>query len=127
MIRRPSTAAQLFAWWNDALADPNTVRHDGIPECGWFKRRFVKGGPWVPVRIYVRREIDPETGDLTGPEVLSADVDGRICDPVDHWTHLKPISREEYNALLYRASMVPGMSDNRQKLDLTKGPIEWMI
>lgn len=126
MIRQPSTAAQLFAWWRSAVADPETVRHDGLPECGWFKRRFVKGGPWVPVRIFVRREIDPETGELSCPETLVADVDGKLCDPATHWTHLTAISREEYDALLYRASIIPGMADNRKKLDLAQGPLQWM-
>ena len=125
MIRQPSPAARLYAWHKAALAGHAPAIHDGLPECGWFKRRLVKGGPWVPVRIFVRREIDPDTGELTGPETLVADVDGKLSDPVRHWTYLIPISRAEYTSLLFRQSTVPGMADAETPLDLTKEPIQW--
>jgi hypothetical protein len=58
MIRQPSTAASLYAWWNAAVADPGTPRHDGLPECGFYRLQHVKGAPYVPVRVFVVREID---------------------------------------------------------------------
>jgi len=125
MIRRPSTLAQLYGWHKAALAGDAPPIHDGLPEAGWYKRRLVKGGPWVPVRIFVEREIDPATGELLGPEVLAADVDGKRDDPCRHWTYLQPISRSEYETLLYRQAITPGMADTTKPLDLTKEPIEW--
>lgn len=125
MIRCPSSAAQLYAWHKAALAGDAPPMHDGLPEAGWYKRRMVKGGPWVPVRIFVERDIDPQTGELTGPEVLIADIDGKRADPARHWTHLQPISRSEYETLLYRQSTTPGMADTTKPIDLTKEPIEW--
>ena len=126
MIRQPSPAARLYAWHKAALAGEAPPIHDSLPECGWFKRKMVKGGPWVPVRIFVRRDIDPDTGELTGPEILVADVDGKLADPARHWTYLTPISKRDYDALLFRQSTVPGMADSEKPLDLTKEPIRWI-
>jgi hypothetical protein len=126
MIRQPSPAARLYAWHRAAIAGEAPAIHDGLPECGWYKRRLVKGGPWIPVRIFVQREVDPETGELLGPEVLVADADGKLADPTHHWTYLTPITRAEYEALLFRQSTVPGMADSATPLDLTKEPIRWI-
>lgn len=125
MIRRPSSIAQLYAWHKAALAGEAPPIHDGMPEAGWYKRKLVKGGPWVAVCIRVERDIDPETSELIAPERLVADVDGRRDDPAQHWTYLTPISRAEYEALLYRQSLIPGMADTKTPMDLTKEPLQW--
>jgi hypothetical protein len=126
MIRRPSTVAQIYAWHRAAIAGAAPAIHDGLPEAGWYMRRMVKGGPWVPVRIYVVRDIDPETGELTAPERMVAEIGGKQEDPAPHWTHLSPISWEQYDNLIYRQSMIPAMAEPRQKIDLTKEPINWI-
>jgi hypothetical protein len=124
MMRQPSSAAHLYAWHRAAVAGESPPTHDGLPEAGWYKRRMVKGGPWVAVRIFVERDICPETGELTAPERLVADVDGRRDDdPARFWTNLQPITRAEYDALIYRQSLIPGMADTLKPLDLTKEPL----
>lgn len=125
MIRRPSTAAQLYAWHRSKLAGEDPPMHDGLAECGWFKRRMVKGGPWVPVRIFVERDIDPATQELTAPERLMADVGGKIECPGRHWTHLTAISRREYEDLLYRGALDPNLTSYTTPIDLTKEPVKW--
>ena len=125
MIRRPSTISQIYAWHRAALSGNALPIHDGIAEAGWYKRKLVKGGPWVPVCISVVREIDPATGELLGPEMLVADVDGRREDPARHWTYLTPISRAEYEALIYRQSLIPAMANTTDKVDLTQEPLPW--
>lgn len=127
MMRRPTPAARLFAWHTEALRNPDLPRHPDLAECGFYKRRMVRGGPWIPVRIMVEREIDPETGELAGPETLVALVDGRRDDPLRHWTHLRPITKAEFEALQYRQSLIPAMSDTETPMDLTKEPLSWMI
>ncbi len=117
MIRQPSPMSRLYAWHRAALAGLNPPQHEGLPECGWYQRKMVKGGPWVPVRIFVQRDIDPETCELTGPERLVADVDGTICDPGPHWTHLTPISRGKYHDMLQRRATVPAMAATHAPLD----------
>lgn len=119
MIRQPSTAAQLYAWHRAAVSGDAPPVHDGIHECGWFKTRLVKGGPWVPVEIRVEREIDMETGELTAPERLVCRVDGNEEDPALIWTFLTPIPREEYRRISYLASMIPAMREARSAIDLS--------
>lgn len=99
VIRQPSTHAALYAWWRDALADPSTPRHDGHPEAGFYRTQMVKRGPWVPVRIFVDRDLD-DAGELARPERLVAEVAGEWRDPRPLWLHLTPISRAEYQALV---------------------------
>ena len=100
-MRRPSTFGQLHAWHTATMRGEAPAIHEGFPECGWFKRKMTKGGCWVPVRIYVERDIDADTGDLAGPEVLRCTVEGIDGgDPADHWTYLTAISRTEFDDLV---------------------------
>ncbi len=123
MIRQPTPIAKAYAWHRSALAGENPPRHDGLPECGWFKRRMVKSGPWVPVRIYLDRDIDPSTAELTRDEVLCIEVEGLDGgDPVDHWSYLTPISRAEFDHLTDYRLRDSRMLDSRQRIDLSEAP-----
>ncbi|MCB5411815.1 hypothetical protein [Pseudogemmobacter faecipullorum] len=123
MIRRPSTSAQLYAWHRSALINPDLPRQDGLPECGWYKTRLIRGGPWVPVEISIQREIDPETGELTGPERMACEVDGVRREPASIWSHLTPITRAEFLALTERREAIPAMAATMARLDLTERAI----
>lgn len=121
MIRRPTPVFELYRWHRDALAGRAPAIHDGEPHCGWFKTRAVKGGPWMAARIWCERDIDPETGELTGPEELRCDVDGMFRDPARAWLSLahNPISRAEYDALLHRRNLIPAMQEPHKAIDLS--------
>lgn len=119
MIRQPSDSAQLYAWHSAALlviarygdfksaprfGQTGIAEYDGLsgiqgddPQCGWFKRRLVKDGPWVPARIWLEQKIDQD-GELTAPEILRCEVDGRPRDPHNEWTWLaaRPIGKKEF-------------------------------
>lgn len=123
MIRQPSSFSQLYAWHRAALAGESPLIHDGLPECGWYRTKLIKGGPWVAVEIKVEREICPDTGELLGPERLVATADGMRRDPARLWTFLEPITRAEYGALLTRREAIPAMAATMAKLDLTQEPI----
>ncbi len=123
MIRQPSSATQLFAWWRRAVINPDQPREPGIPEAGYYKRRMVRGGPWVAARVWCERDICPRTGELIAPERMRCEVDGQYADPVQQWTYLTPISREEYDAILQRRLNIAGMMTPHEPLDLTRRPI----
>lgn len=123
MIRQPSTAVQLYAWHRAAMAGHAPPIHDGMPECGWYRTKLVKGGPWVAVGISVERDIDPDTGELTEPERLVCVADGMRRDPAKLWTFLTPISRAEYLSLLDRRNHIPAMAATLAKLDLSLSPM----
>ena len=122
-IRRPTPPSKAYAWHRAALAGENPPTHDGFPECGWFKARLVKGGPFVAARIWLEREIDPMTGELAAPEEYRCEIDGMPRDPDRAWTYLTPISREEYDRLLHRRNLIPAMQASMVKPDLVANPI----
>lgn len=100
-MREPSDLLSAFQWWEDALAGRKPPIHS-TPQCGRFTRRMVKGGPQVPVAIWLHQEIDPETGELTGDEVMRCTVAGREADPDEQWLYCaaNPIPQEEYDYLM---------------------------
>lgn len=99
-MRNPTPIADQLAWYVDALDGFRKVI--GVmnqPQCGWYKRKLVHGGPFVPARIWLAQEIDPDTGELLADEVMLCEVDGRRCDPVEQWPRLwtEPITEAEFN------------------------------
>lgn len=123
MIRQPTPEAEAYRWWRQALVDASTPRHDGEPQPGFYKRRMVKGGPWVPVEIRLEQEIDPETGELVADEYLAAEQLGWSQDPVRIWTHLRPIPRDEYDDLLERHRAEDRMAATHVAFDVSETPI----
>lgn len=102
MIRQPTPQMRLLKWHRDTIKGLRPPRHEDVPHCGWYKQRAHKQGPWIPVFIWCDQVIDPETGELTEPEVLKADVWGED-GPVNLariWTFLRPISRQQYDDLV---------------------------
>lgn len=100
------------------------------PQCGYFRRKMVRGGPWVPVEIYLKYSTDMD-GDLVSPEVMVCNVNGKACDPEDQWTYVagSPITLVEYE-YLRRLSVWARTSDSnepladpRKKIDMMTTPI----
>ena len=120
MMRVPSPASQLYAWHRAALAGDNPPIHDGLAECGFYKTKIVRGGPWAAVEIKVERDIDFETGELTAPERLVAICDGERRNPANLWTYLTPISRDEHRALIGGQGKT---YDLQKKINLMKGAV----
>jgi len=102
-MRRPTPVAALLAWHAAALRGLGPV-NDGTPRCGWYKRRLVKGGVFVPARIWMAQDICPETGELLSDEILQCEVNGSWADPEEEWTWVcsNPISEQEFNYLTAR-------------------------
>ncbi len=123
MIRQPTPEAEAYRWWRRALVDASTPRHDGDPQPGFYKRRMVKGGPWVPVEIRLEQEIDPETGELAADEYLAAEQLGASQDPVWIWTYLRPIPRDEYDALVSQHRDLDLMAATHAPIDLSQTAI----
>lgn len=105
MIRTPTPLAVSLAWWREALAMPAYERV-GIPDqpnAGFFQRRLVKGGPFVPARIWLHQDIG-EDGELLDDEVLRCEVNGEPADAEEQWSYLcsAPISEAEFNYMTER-------------------------
>jgi hypothetical protein len=131
-MTRPTPEAELYRWHRNALLgvladEPATFNED--PECGWFKRRLVKGGPWVPAKIWMVQPVD-EAGDLVADETLQAEVNGTWADPETVWSWIcgNPITEQEFNyltaTLQWSADHAPDepMANVYQKIDWLKVP-----
>lgn len=97
-MREPSDLFTAFAFWRDALDGKRpTITHE--PQCGFFQRRFVRGGVWVPVAIWLDQKI--EDGELVDDEIMLCLVNGKWEDPEEVWTHCagNPITESEYRFL----------------------------
>jgi hypothetical protein len=95
-MRTPTAFADAYAWWTAALAgEKQQITTE--PRPGYYRRRLVKGGPWVGVRIYLD-QIVGDDGELLSDEVMKAECDGAPCDPEDAWIAScdHPITREDY-------------------------------
>ena len=123
MIRQPTSSHDALAWHRSAVAGENPPRSDGLPECGgWYKRRIIKGGPFVPVRIWLHQVVD-RFGRLEEPEVIRAVQLGEEIDAARIWTHLRAISRDEYDDLMRLHRDMPVMAATKEAIDLSKNPI----
>lgn len=88
------------------------------PTEGLYRRKLVKGGPWVPVVIWRPPAIDPDTGEqLERSTMLTAWEDGRNVDPFQIWPYLHPISEAEYWRLRDRIDDDPE-AEPRNVIDL---------
>lgn len=134
MIRTPTQRASSLDWHTNAMrgvwGDEIDV-HDDVPQCGWFKRRLVKAGPFVPARIWLYSEIDEETGELAGDEELQCEVVGERADPEEQWPWLcgNPISEAEFNYMMAVREHVAvhspdePLANPRQAVDWLKVPV----
>jgi hypothetical protein len=102
-MRLPTPKDELFAWWNNALLGhlAEDLPLEDAPQCGFFKRRLVRNGPFVPAKIWLYQPIG-EGGELEGDEKLQCEVNGKFADPELQWEWLRqnPITEAEYNYLV---------------------------
>ena len=99
-MRTPTPKAVLYAWWSAALAgeQPQITNE---PQVGFFKRKLVRGGPFVPCEIRMVQEVCPTTGELVADEHLQCLVNGIRHDVEDEWLFLakNPITEGEFKYL----------------------------
>ena len=127
-MRWPSSRAQLYAEWRRMLALDGERRsgespiNDWFPMPGWYRTRFVKGGPPVPVLIWCERDIDMETGELTDDERILYEIDGQRRWKLPETLVYHAISRAAYDRI-----MEDRATDNRYlatlaRFDITEIP-----
>lgn len=79
-----------YAYWSNALLGTLGPVSDGDPQCGFYRRRLFKDGPFVPVAIW------------KAEGALVALVDGKTADASEIWTWVcdKPITEAEYHKVM---------------------------
>jgi hypothetical protein len=136
-MRRPSdtnpSTSPLFEHWRLALEGKAPPAESLAPECGFYRAKLARGGPWVPARIYVRQTIDIETGELEAPEILMCEINHVIVDMDRHWPWLvqEPITKAEYDYLCGLQRYVEAHEPNhplarpREKMNPLTTPLPW--
>lgn len=130
MIRRPTPREIAYRWHSEAIRGVfgDDVEYLGEePQCGWFKRRLVRHGPFVPARIWLDQCIDPETGELVADEAMLCEVDGQWADAEVQWQSLcgNPISEAEYNYLMARRDYATAWAPHEPAAN-PRQPINWL-
>lgn len=104
-MRTPTPIDEQLAWHREAIAGVELATHLNEPHCGWFRRRLVKNGPWVPARIWIdEAPVNEVTGELEGDEIMRCqigDVD-RTAQLLDEWAWLcgEPITQEQFDYMV---------------------------
>lgn len=129
-MSKPTPYEKLYAWHTNALrgvlAD-EPLEYNEEPECGWFQRRLVKDGPWVPARIWMYQPVDPDTGDLVGDEVFQCEVNGRHADPYTEFFGLSghPISEAHFNYLTAAIAWSAEYAPDEPRANPYR-PVDWL-
>lgn len=79
------------------------------PRAGFYRTKLIRGGPWVPVRIWFGPPHDPDTGELMDRSLRwQAERDGKPVDIDRVWPFCgaQPISEQEYRFMRDRADYV---------------------
>ena len=129
-VRTPTPIDQLYAWYRKALLGLSPV-NDSTPQPGFYKRRLVKGGVFVPARIWVEQDVCPVTGELLSDEVMHCEINGRAADPEDAWSWIcsDPITEQEFRYLTARLAHAAEYDPNdpfaapTRAIDLNTAPI----
>jgi len=121
-MRQPTPDSVLYAWWNAALRGERPPVHDGEPHCGFYRRKLVKGGPWVPAMIYVEADTDGDTGELTSDERFACLLNGKPANAHVQWSWLcgNPITLAEYRGLQHQHNAMRDETQPSRSLDLLR-------
>jgi hypothetical protein len=130
-MSKPTPQEDLFRWHRNALL-PEYERDESIPttdepQPGFYKRRLVKGGVYVPARIWVCQNIDEETGELTTDEQVFAEVNGNFADPKQQWSWLcgNPITEAEFNYMTARRQYAAQYASHEPSAN-PRQPVDWL-
>lgn len=104
LARPAERVADPLEWYREEMAASGQKIPDE-PQAGYYQRRLVRQGPFVPARIWREPELDANTGEPTGADLILCEVDGRRRDPLAEWARLatQPITVDEYRFLVKNA------------------------
>jgi len=98
-----------YTYYHSALMGVFGPVHENDPQCGYYRMRRGRGGPWVPVAIW--REVAGENEDtgISDSGKLVCLVDGKERDPYEIWTWVcrYPVPYETYVAVAEQGQAWP--------------------
>ena len=131
MNRAPTSPEVHLAWHRNALrgvCGDDLPVHGEDPQAGWFKCKMVKGGPWVPARIWLYQPCDEETEDLVGDEILQCEINGKFADVEQAWLRLchNPITQQEFNFMTADAAWSETYAPHEPKAN-PRERVDWLL
>jgi hypothetical protein len=127
VMRQIYSDTDMLGWHRAALL--GLEFDDGIhpeePRCGWFERKLVKDGPWVPARIWLVQKI--EDGCLVGDSEMQAEVDGKYAVAEREWSWLNgnPITEARFNFMTADMAWARDYSPNEPKAN-PREAVNWL-
>ena len=67
--------ANDYQFWRAALRGEKQPVQETNPQCGFYKRRPAKDGPWLPIAIWRNKD-----------DQIVCCFEGKLVDPIKHWT-----------------------------------------
>jgi len=119
--REVSADVDPLEWWKEEIDFPGQ-KIPLEPQCGFYERRYVKDGPWVPARIFAVPVRDPVQASL-GKMTMRCEVGGEPKDAVQEWDALcsHPISQGRYNDMMAKVHR-QGRRGFHKPVDLLSAP-----
>ena len=120
------TSNTTHTYWQNALSGNFGAVHENDPQCGYYRMRKGRGGPWVPVAIWLEGQVSLRHGENSinsDSGKLVCLVEGKERNAYDVWTWVcrYPIAYETYVAVAEDGKPwpeeVPALGHNSQSLN----------
>jgi hypothetical protein len=106
--------AKDYEFWRAALRGERQPVHESNPRCGFYKRRLLRDGPWLPIAFW--RDKDDN---------IVCCFEGQLVDSVEHWTFAAkhPVSEASYRHYI-RSGHWPDEGTQAPRSNLPSDPFE---
>ncbi|MEI6572487.1 MAG: hypothetical protein WCO61_02965 [Alphaproteobacteria bacterium] len=100
---------EAYPWWRQALLGKFGPVHENDPQCGYYRMRQGRGGPWLPVAIWREVAGESEITGISDSGKLVCLVDGKERDAYEIWTWVcrYPVPYETYVAVAEQGQAWP--------------------
>ena len=106
--------AKDYEFWRAALKGEKQPVQESNPQCGFYKRRLVKDGAWLPIAFWRSKD-----------DRIVCCFEGRLVNPVEHWTSAAkyPVSEAAYRHYV-RHGHWPDQSPDVPRSNMPDDPFE---
>lgn len=97
------------------------------PQSGWYRRRLIKDGPWVPARIWRQQDTDFMTDRPSDNFTMMCAVGDTVRKAVDQWNWLlnNPIPKAEYDYMMMRRDWAKRWAPTEPEAN-EESPVDWL-
>jgi len=106
--------AKDYEFWRAALRGGKQAVQESNPQCGFYKRRLVKDGEWLPIAFWRNKD-----------DRIVCCFGGKLVDPVEHWTFAAkyPVSEAAYRHYIQKGHW-PDDSPDVPRSNMPSDPFE---